>query len=339
VEVVCIVELRQLEMLVKVAELGSVTAAGRALHLAQPAVTRHIRLLEEELGVPLFIRTPSGMRLTGAGRSMAQSAERALNELEASRRLLRSDPGSLSGVVTVGIVESVAELVAMPLEATIRTRFPDIDLRLVLSYSIRLEEWLRGGHVDIAVLDNTETRVSNFETTPVLTEPLWAVAAPTCAVGDGAEVSWEQALHNPLVLPMPTHELRPVLDRLLDQSGIVPQVALQTTAIELQKRMAASGRAWAVLPHSAVAEDISEDRLSGAKLVAPTVDRQIGICLSSAHPRPAVNTVAGQTLQTLREFVRSGRWQATWLLGAARSESTDLAVSGGAPQGHGSTAL
>lgn len=331
-------ELRQLEALVKVAAFGSVTAAARALHLAQPAVTRQIRLLEEELGVPLFIRTPGGMQLTGAGRSMAQSAERALDELDATRRVLRSDPGSLSGVVTLGIVESVGELISMPLEAIIRARFPDIHLRLVLGYSARVEEWLRGGHVDVAIIDHTEKRVSNFETTPVLTENLWAVAAPTRSVGDGAEVSWEQVVRNPLVLPMPVHELRPVLDLLIQQTGIAPQIALQTTGVELPKRMAAAGRAWAVLPHSAVVDDVSQGRLSGARLVEPHVERRIGICVSGAHPRPAVNTVAAQTLRTLREFVRGGRWQATWLLSAANGDATQPTMSEGAQPMNGVTA-
>lgn len=321
-EVMCIVDLRQLEALVKVAELGSVTAAARALHVAQPAVTRQIRLLEEDLGIPLFIRSSGGMQLTAAGRSMTQSAKRALNELDDTRRLLRNEPSNLSGVVTVGIVESVAELISMPLQATIRSKFPSIDLRLVLGYSTRLEEWLGGGHIDFAILDHTDDRVSNLETTPVLAEHLWAVAAPTCVVGDGAEVSWEEVVRNPLVLPMPAHELRPALDRLLEQSGIAPQIALQTTSLELQKRMAAAGHAWSILPQSGVADDIHEGRLSGAKLVAPTLERRIGIRLSGAFARTAVNTVATQTLRVLRGFVLGDRWQPTWLLRAAHDDVT-----------------
>ncbi len=65
-------DLRQLTALVTVAEVGSVTKAARLLHLVQPAVTRQIRLLEEEMGVPLFERTRQGMVATAAGEVLVE---------------------------------------------------------------------------------------------------------------------------------------------------------------------------------------------------------------------------------------------------------------------------
>ncbi|CAM5531253.1 HTH-type transcriptional regulator HdfR [Streptomyces antimycoticus] len=108
-------DVRQLKALVTVAEVGSVTRAAELLHLVQPAVTRQIRTLEEELGVPLFERTRQGMRPTEAGAIMADRARRALNELERARAEVQPTPGVVTGIVTVGLLESTTDLLAEPL--------------------------------------------------------------------------------------------------------------------------------------------------------------------------------------------------------------------------------
>src|SRR5881392_1772329 len=108
-------DIKQLKALVTVAEVGSVTRAATVLHLVQPAVTRQIRTLEEELGVPLFERTRQGMRPTEAGAAVVERARRALHELERTRAEVRPTPGEVSGIVTVGLLESTLELLAEPL--------------------------------------------------------------------------------------------------------------------------------------------------------------------------------------------------------------------------------
>src|SRR6516165_1111547 len=113
------VDLRQLTALVTVAEAGSVTRAARLLHMVQPAVTRQIRTLEEELGVPLFDRTRHGMVPTAEGELLVERARRALGELERARTEIRPVPGEVAGIVSVGLLESVDDLLAQPLAAAV----------------------------------------------------------------------------------------------------------------------------------------------------------------------------------------------------------------------------
>ena len=120
--------MKQLKALVTVVETGSVTRAGELLHLVQPAVTRQIRSLERELGVALFERTRHGMRPTAAGLSLAERARRALTELDRARAELAPVPG-VAGLVTVGLLESTAELLAEPLVTAVRREHPGIELR------------------------------------------------------------------------------------------------------------------------------------------------------------------------------------------------------------------
>lgn len=139
------VDIKQLKALVTVAEAGSVTRAAELLHLVQPAVTRQIRTLEQELGVVLFERTRQGMRPTEAGAVMVDRARRALNELERARAEVQPTPGVVTGVVTVGLLESATDLLAEPLVSAIAREQPGIELRLMTAYSGYLQQWLDDG--------------------------------------------------------------------------------------------------------------------------------------------------------------------------------------------------
>src|ERR1700722_16897398 len=128
-------DVKQLKAVVTVVETGSVTRAAELLHLVQPAVTRQIRSLERELGVPLFERTRQGMRPTEAGVSLSERARRALTELERARAELAPAPGTVTGLVSVGLLVIRADLLAEPLVSAVLRDHPGIELRVLSAYS------------------------------------------------------------------------------------------------------------------------------------------------------------------------------------------------------------
>ena len=142
-------DIKQLKAIVTVAEVGSVTRAADLLHLVQPAVTRQIRTLEQELGIPLFERTGQGMRPTEAGTIMVDRARRALNELERARAEVQPTPGVVTGIVTLGLLESTSDLLAEPLVTALARDHPGVELRLMTAYS---------GHLQTARPPSTPTR-------------------------------------------------------------------------------------------------------------------------------------------------------------------------------------
>ncbi|SEC92376.1 LysR family transcriptional regulator [Rhodococcus koreensis] len=124
-------DVKQLTALVAVADAGSVTRAAELLHLVQPAVTRQIHTLEQELGVPLFERSRAGMELTEPGRLMLERARRVLAELERARAEIRPNPGVLQGIVMVRLLASTSELLAEQLVAAVLREHPAVRLRIV----------------------------------------------------------------------------------------------------------------------------------------------------------------------------------------------------------------
>ena len=96
-------ELYHLKTFVTVAELGHLTRAAERLNTSQPAVSAHIKVLEEELGVQLFLRTPKGMQLTRAGSSLKSQADKTLNAVEQLRIQARDHQDMLSGQLRIGL--------------------------------------------------------------------------------------------------------------------------------------------------------------------------------------------------------------------------------------------
>lgn len=300
-------DVKTLSALVAVADTGSVTKAARLLHLAQPAVSRHIRTLEDDVGVELFERSRSGMSLTPSGTLLVERARRVLLELERARAEMRPDLRSIAGVVTLGLLESTIEVLAPPLVSAIHDKHPDIDLRVVSAYSGHLQSWLDDGAIDLTLLYDLRATPS-IAVTPLLQEPLWALAPPTEELSS-PHLTWASLAERALILPVAGHGLRVLIDDAFSGLGLTPVSICQTDSMSLQKAFVASGQGWTVLPASGAAHDVASGRLNGRTLFEPTVSRTVALALQRT-PRtpPAVAAVATEVVRVTRRVVRSGGW-------------------------------
>jgi LysR family transcriptional regulator, nitrogen assimilation regulatory protein len=307
------VDLRQLTSVVTVAEVGSVTKAARLLHLVQPAVTRQIQVLEEELGVALFERTPQGMILTGHGEVIVDRARRALRELDRARREVQPGPGEVTGAVTVGMLESTVDIMVSRLVTAVRDHHPGIQLRIVTAYSGHLQKWLDAGDVDVSLLYNL-TDTPSLTVLPLLEERLWVVGPPDAGLNRRRPMSWARALENPMIFPVPGHGLRALIERARSGVSVEPQVVAEANSMYVQKRLVSAGHGWTVLPAAGVAGDVADGRFSAAPLIEPTVSRAlvIGHQRIARTPRP-VQAVGAEIVRLARELVRLGEWPSAML--------------------------
>jgi LysR family transcriptional regulator, nitrogen assimilation regulatory protein len=302
------VDVKQLKALVTVVETGSVTRAGELLHLVQPAVTRQIRSLERELGVALFERTRHGMRPTAAGLSLAERARRALTELDRARAELAPVPGTVAGLVAVGLLESTAELLADPLVTAVRREHPGIELRLLAAYSGHLQQWLDDGDLDMSLLYNLASTPS-LNLRPLLREKLWVVAPASDGLTADKPVALTEVATHPVILPAPGHGLRVLVDQAIAQAQVECDVAVQTNSMSLQKQLVRQGHGWTILPGAGAAADVAAGTLSAAPLSEPEVWRSIVIgAARSSLPTPAAQAVANHLTRQVRAAARTGAW-------------------------------
>lgn len=301
-------DVRQLKALVTVAETGSVTRAAELLHVVQPAVTRQIRALERELGVPLFDRTRQGMRPTAAGTSLVERARRALTELDRARAELAPTPGTVAGLVSVGLLESTADFLAQPLVAAVARDYPGIELRVLTAYSGHLQQWLDDGDLDVSLLYNLASTPSlNVRT--LVEERLWAVAPAAVGLRADRPLPLASAAEHPLVLPAPGHALRVLIDRAVAQARVGIHIAVQTNSMAVQKQLVRSGHGWTILPGAGIVTDIESGALSAAPLSEPEVYRAIAIGSPRAAPMtPAARAVAGELARQVQAAASGSRW-------------------------------
>ncbi len=128
-------ELYQLRTLVAVAEEGNFTRAGKRVHATQPAVSAHIKALEEELGVQLFDRTPRGVELTVAGGELMHDAIQVLTAAERMQARAVTLRGQVSGTIALGLCTDPAYLNVTDLLASMSESFPKLNLMLAQSPS------------------------------------------------------------------------------------------------------------------------------------------------------------------------------------------------------------
>lgn len=310
-------DLKQLKALVTVVEVGSVTRAAELLHLVQPAVTRQIRALESELGVPLFERTRHGMRPTAAGVSLADRARRALAELDRARAEVVPAAGALIGVVSVGLLESTAELLAEPLVSAVLRDHPGIELRVLTAYSGHLQQWLDDGDLDVSLLYNL-TGTPSLNVQALVREKLWVAAPPAAGLRAGQPFPLARAAAHPFVMPAPGHALRVLIERAAGQAQVEIGVAVQTNSMSLQKQLVRSGHGWTILPGAGIAKDVAVGTLSAAPLCEPEVWRSIAIGMPRAgRITPAAEVVARELIHQVRVAAGQSRWPSAQMHGAA----------------------
>lgn len=301
-------DLKQLAALITVADVGSVTKAAKLLHLVQPAVTRQIRLLEEELGVALFQRTHQGMVLTEAGEQLVRRARRAMQELERAKIELSPSPELVKGHVTIGVLESSIETLIQPLADTIANKHPAVHLRFLTGYSGYVREWLDHGEVDVAML-NSVTSAHTLAVFPLLHEQLWVLAPPDAGLSPNRPASWATVLARPLVLPVGGLGVRAAVDQAHSETGVQPRVVAESNSGFILKELVLAGQGWSVLPAVAIKRDIDRGVLSGAPLVDPDITREVVLAFQrGGRTPPQVEAVATELVRLVHRLVRNGEW-------------------------------
>lgn len=247
------------------------------------------------------------MRPTPAGTIMVDRARRALGELERARAEIQPTPGEVTGIVTVGLLESTGDLLAEPLVSAVTRDHPGVELRLLTAYSGHLQQWLDEGDLDLALLYNLDSTPS-LNALPLVRERLWAVAPRP---PDSAPTGPSRSPRPPrtLVMPAAGHALRTLIDGAAARAGAALDIAVQTNSMRVQKQLVLAGHGWTILPGVGIAEDVAQGTLSAAPLCEPEVWRSIVLATSrSGRTPPAVEVVARELVGHINSAVEEGRW-------------------------------
>jgi LysR family nitrogen assimilation transcriptional regulator len=301
-----VMEIRRLQYFVCTAELGSLCRASDVLRIAQPALTRQVRLLEEELGVTLFTRTRRGMRLTEEGEQLLADVLGPLRQLEGALQNARSSSSGLSGNVAVGMTPTVAYFLAQPLLERMTREAPSVALRITESSALHLGEGLVTGELDMALLYEPlpDHKLLNRE---LLTEDLVVAGPPNSGLSPDRYLTINEMTQLPLILPNPKNGLRSITERYAAKYNVRFHIKYVIDSFQVLKEMVSNGYGYSIMPLSSFLKDVDDGKLSYSPVIKPS--RRTLVLSSKTHCRiPRIMTKLDQAVrEVLWDLHQSGR--------------------------------
>ena len=300
-------DLRQLRYFVVLANQQHFGRAASVLHVAQPALTRQIQLLEEELGVQLFERHSRGATPTEEALFLLERASFLLRYAEQMKQDMTARQREARGPVVVGMSPALALLLAVPLTRAVHQRLPEVRLRLVEGFAPTLHSMLLQGTLDLAVL-NGPVQVTHLVTFPLLTEALCLIGRTGDARLRGPRVKFKQLSGLPLVMTgLAKSGVRLELEAGAARAGIDLNPVVEVETVEVAKRLVRDGVGLTVHFAATVKEDVEAGRL----VAYPIEGLHLRRILARASDRPpsrATEDLVGILRTVTEEQVRGGQW-------------------------------
>jgi len=295
-------DLKQLEYFVRVAEMGSFTRAALALDIAQPALSRQVRLLEVELHQNLLTRNGRGAVPTEAGQLLLAHGRGILHQVERAREELGRVRGSLAGRVAVGLPTSLARMLTVPLTRAFRQQMPDATISISEGLSVAMQESLVNGRLDIAVLYNAQP---GFETdiTPLLEENLLLVQARPPGLQEEpapGPVSLKEVSALSLVIPSRPNAIRMHVESEMANIGCRLKIALEIDGVSAILDLVADGAGSAVLSRNAVDSSVRPSAYTVRAIANPALRTKVSLATSSQRPTTLTQQA---TLALIKETV------------------------------------
>lgn len=285
-------DIRQLEMFQAVAEEGSFTKAGERLHVSQSAVSRQIKILEEELGGVLLHRSRKGVHLTHAGELLLKTANRLFRDLQDVVWQISEAHELHRGSLRLGGGMTVCIYILPKLLKKYRSLYRHVDLRVTSGTSESILRLLRNHEVDLGLL-TLPIVAKDLQVVPVLKEEMVVVTSPSHPLSAKGSIRPRDLSRFPLILFEQGSNTRKVLDQFFLDEQVPVDVAMETENVEIIKSMVANGIGITIVPYAAVAKDVRSNRFSFNRIEGVRLYRETGwVYLKSDYvPRTITETL------------------------------------------------
>jgi LysR family transcriptional regulator, nitrogen assimilation regulatory protein len=300
----------RLKYFLRIAEEGSITRAAGLLGVAQPALSRQLQLLEEDLGVALFARTRRGVELTEAGERLRAATAGPLRQLELAVQYAGSPLARLTRNIRLGLVNTTVDVLAAPLLKSLGTVFPSAVFSVAEGSSDQLVDAMLKGVVDVALMNPVpDERVFYRD---LLTEDVMVVGGPASDLNPTTPVAFADVVTLPLVIPRSSSGTGALLQNAALRAKVTIDHHSTTDSLPVMKALIEADMAYALLPLSAVRREIDTGRMRFAPVHEPGISQRLGVAATAQLELP--RELTAQIGVTIREevgaLVKAGRWQA-----------------------------
>ena len=265
-------EVRHLKLLAAVAEAGSVTEAGKRLHVTQSALSHQLRDAEERLGTALFLRLGKRMVLTRAGERLLISAKRVLEELKNAEAQIQGMNGDTRGVIRLSTECYTCYHWLPPLLNKFHRKFSKVEVNIDVIASRYPAQALLDGHLDVAIMADPPPNKS-LRLTPMFEDEMVLVMAPKHRLLSNGHV-YPRDFAGETILIYPPREESTFLCKILRPAGVEPQRIIEVPLTEAIIEMAAAGTGIGLLARWSVAPYADAGKIAIHRLNSKAVRRQ-----------------------------------------------------------------
>jgi len=287
-----------LSAFIAVAEAASFSTAAERLYLTQPAISKRIAALEQELGTNLFDRVGRRVVLTEAGRLLLPRAQGILNDLQDARRSLTNLAGTVSGSLSVGTSHHIGLHRLPPVLRRYVAQYPGVELDLHFMDSEAACRAVEHGELELAIVTLPTAAVPQLELQPVWEDRLVTVVGSAHELAARKRIDLGQLAAYPAILPGRETFTRQIVDEALAPLALHVDVRLSTNYLETIKMLVAVGLGWSMLPHTMVDAELHALAVRGLQL-----RRQLGVV---RHARRTLSNAALALIELLPSAAAHG---------------------------------
>ena len=296
-------DVRQLDMFRAVAEEKSFTRAAERLHVSQSAISRQVKLLEDELGGRLLYRGGKGATLTPPGELLLRLANRMHRDMQDVVGQIAETHGLLRGSLTSAGGMTVCMHVLPRVLKQYRRLYKGVELRVVSGPTELVLRLLRAHEVDLALL-TLPLAERDMEVVPVLKEEMVVVTAPGHPLSRLRSVDAPAIARFPLILYEAGSNSRRVQDRLFAEAAVPVKVAMETENVEIIKAMVGAGLGITLIPWAAIAKDAKSGRFAVTRVRGRHLRRETGWVYLKSEWVPRTVTAMLDLFQTVKKDFR-----------------------------------
>ena len=291
---VTLVHLRTLQTVV---DHGSFSRAAEELRLSQPAVSLHVRQLEERAGLRLLERVGKRAFATRAGEILLEHAGRALLELEAARQALERLRGIVAGRLRLGTGATASIYLLPTLLKRLRARYPALELVVVTGNAAEIAGAVATNRLDVGIVTLPVTGRA-LAVSPLCVDPLLAIAPPTREWRGRRSITARELARHPLILYERGGTIRRVIDAWFRRNHASPRVAMELGNAEAIKKLVEAGLGLSLGSAMAVRSEVRAGALVAMRL-EPALSRRLGVVIRRDKPRSPALAVLLSALETL----------------------------------------
>ncbi|CAN5498983.1 LysR family transcriptional regulator [soil metagenome] len=266
--------LGQVEGFLEVVRHGNVSRAATALSITQPALTARLQGLEREVGQKLFVRARKGIQLTEAGRAFLPYAERAVASLRGGMELVSEMRSGGTGELVLAAAPAVSTYVLPTLLVRFAAQHPSVRLVVRTGHSEEVVEMVARGEVQLGIV--RALRHPMVTTRPLYEDEVILVTDPRHPFAATGRVTLDQLTEARLILFDRASSYYDLTNAIFREAGVLPRAVMELDNIEAAKKMVELGLGVAVLPQTAIADELRQGVLRAVEIEgSPRIRRRI----------------------------------------------------------------